>query len=89
MTIIGDMLVAPKSTAITVTRINPKADKQGLFQIFGYRTGDMRQKMVMFWVFRKEAEEIVHLETTLAATTQAEVEVDDNAWTFVLAGGAV
>ena len=77
------MLIAPGTSTITVTRINGKPGKDGLFQAFGFRSGDTKLRMVTFWVYRREAEEIAKGFHACGPTEEFVAEIDDKAWVFV------
>lgn len=87
--IAGNLLIAPGTSTITVTRINGKPDKTGLYQVFGFRTGDTKLRMVTFWVYRREAEEIAKGFAACGPTEEFVAEIDDKAWVFVHAPGGV
>lgn len=80
--IIGNLLVAPSTTVVTVTNIVGKPDKEGRFQVFGHRTADLKMRLLTFWVFRKEAEEIARGISTCAPGEAFEAEIDKKAWAF-------
>ncbi len=82
-------LNAPKTSTITVTRLAGKPDKLGLYEVLGFRTGDAKLRLVRFWVYRKEAEEIARMCATGPATEDAVCEIDEKAWVFVHAPAGV
>lgn len=88
MSLIEELLAPPPTTDVTVTSIIPKPDKEGRYQVFGFRAADARMRVVTFWVFRREAEEIVRSLAALGHTgEQFTAEIDLKAWAFV-AGAA-
>ena len=81
--IADNLLLAPPTTSITVTRISGKADKQGMFQVFGFRTGDTKLRLVTFWLYRKEAQEVANDFVNCGPTEEFVAEIDAKAWVFV------
>jgi hypothetical protein len=70
-------------TDIVVTRMD-KQGRNGVFQVYGVRGGDVLARPVTFFVNRADAEELTRLARTAAATEDLlYAEVDDKAWAFV------
>mgnify|MGYP001201149760 CR=1 FL=1 len=87
MTIIGNMLDVPALTDVTVTMLMGKPDRDGRFQVLGYRTADLKERAVTFWVYRKEAEEIARgiTESKTKADGDFVATIDEKAWAFLIA----
>ena len=70
-------------TTIKVTRID-KQLRDGLYPVWGFREGDLLERLVIFYAARPEAEELFKLIKSATPEDPLTVEVDNKAWAFVI-----
>lgn len=69
-------------TTIRVARMD-KANRSGLYPVWGFREGDLLERLVVFFVERREAEDLMRLSKLSSLDDPLFVEVDDKAWAYV------
>lgn len=75
-----------KTIDITVTNMS-KQQKDGMWQVLGFRTTDALMRAVSFWVKKDEAEWIARELRTATAEAPVVVEVDHRSWVHMFSWG--